>query len=114
MFIDHKAVLPLDFDGLRIIDYTGGRETSSSFAEITVPPGARHKVSWSRRSDKLYYVIAGLIDFRLDGKSKSMSPGDVCVVPQGARFDYTNSGSQDAKVILVHTPSFKLESEVFE
>ena len=114
MFIDHEAVPPLEFDGLRIADYTAGRDTSSSFAEITLPPGVRHKVSWSRRSDKFYYVVSGAIEFVLDEQTRRMSAGDVCVVPQGVRFSYSNASLTEAKLILVHTPHFKLECEVFE
>jgi hypothetical protein len=35
-------------------------------------------------------------------------------VPKGVRFSYSNPGPDEAKLILVHTPSFKLEYEVFE
>ena len=114
MFIAHDTVPPLDFDGLFIVDYTAGRDTRSSFAEITVPAGMSHRVSWSRRSDKYYYIVAGTIQFTLNGDVRTMSAGDVCLVPQGSRFAYWNSGSRDATLILVHTPSFKLECEVFE
>ena len=114
MFIEHDAIRPSDFEGLKIVDYSAGRDTSSSFAEITVPPGVRHRSSWSRRSDKYYYVVQGSIAFTLDGATRCMSPGDICIVSQGARFSYVNSTSNDAKLILVHTPSFSLDREVFE
>jgi hypothetical protein len=52
MFIRRSAVKPIDFNKLKIIDYTAGRENSSSLAEITAPPGVSHKMSWSNRSDK--------------------------------------------------------------
>jgi mannose-6-phosphate isomerase-like protein (cupin superfamily) len=113
-FIQHEAVQPLEFDGLKIIDYTAGRDTRSSLAEITVPAGVRHRSSWSNRSDKYYYVVEGNIEFTLNGESKSLSSGDICVVHQAVRFSYVNSGSNDVKLILIHTPSFKSECEVFE
>ena len=31
----------LEFDGLAIVDYTDGRDTGSSFAEITIPAGCK-------------------------------------------------------------------------
>ena len=114
MFIEHEAVKPLEFDGLKIVDYTAERESSSSFAEITVLPGVRHKFSWSNRSDKYYYVVEGSIEFTLSDQSKKLSPGDVCIVHQGVRFGYANPGPNEAKLILIHTPTFKLECEVFE
>ncbi len=114
MFIKYETMSPIDFSGLKIVDYTAGQENSSSFAEITVPAGISHKVSWSNRSDKYYYVIRGCIDFTINNETKKLFSGDFCIVTKGIRFSYTNSGSDDAKLILVHTPGFKLEYEMFE
>ena len=114
MFIKQKDIQSLSFDGLSIIDYTAGRDTQSSFAEITVPPGVRHKVSWSKRSDKFYYVIQGQVDFTIGNEKKILSAGDVCIVPKEVKFFYQNNGPEEAKLILVHTPDFQLEHEVFE
>ena len=114
MFIKQNEINPIEFDGLRIFDYTASQDTQSSFAEITVPPGISHKVSWSKRSDKYYYVIQGNINFTIGEEQKQMSSGDVCIIPKGVRFWYMNQGATDAKLILIHTPGFQLESEVFE
>ncbi len=114
MFIRHREKKPIEFDLLKIIDYTAAQDGSSSLAEITVPPGVSHKISWSKRSDKYYYLISGTLRFTLVDETADLYPGDVCLVPKGDRFKYTNIGSDDALLILVHTPSFHLESEVFE
>jgi mannose-6-phosphate isomerase-like protein (cupin superfamily) len=114
MLIKHEAIRPIEFDKLEIIDYTAGQDTSSSFAEIAVPVGVSHRSSWSNRSDKYYYVVQGSVVFTVNEVSSSLSSGDVCIIPRGVRFRYANAGSGDAKLILVHTPSFKLECEVFE
>ncbi|MBN1630178.1 MAG: cupin domain-containing protein [Thermoleophilia bacterium] len=114
MFIRQEGMAPLDFDGLAIFDYTAERDFSSSFAEITVPAGVRHKASWSTRSDKYYYVIQGNVHFAVGEEQHVLSSGDVCIVPKGVRFWYRNDGPDPAKVILVHTPSFDLACERFE
>ena len=54
MIIKHDAVNPIEFEGLEIMDYTAGQENGSSLAEITVPVGVSHRLSWSNRSDKYY------------------------------------------------------------
>jgi hypothetical protein len=56
MFFKHEELQPIEFDGMRIIDYTAGQDSSSSFAEISLPAGISHRFSWSNRSDKYYYV----------------------------------------------------------
>jgi len=114
MIVKHQEVNPIEFDNLRIIDYTAGQNHSSSFAEITVPVGVSHKLSWSNRSDKYYYVVEGDVTFTINEKTDNLSAGDFCIVPKGDRFRYTNASSKDAILILVHTPSFKLECEGFE
>jgi mannose-6-phosphate isomerase-like protein (cupin superfamily) len=114
VFIKQGGIDPIDFDRLAILDYTAGRDCSSSFAEITVPEGVRHKVSWSTRSDKYYYVVEGTVHFTIADEPDVLSQGDVCVVPKGIRFWYGNEGPRAAKLILVHTPAFDLASERFE
>ena len=114
VFIKQNEIKPIEFDGLQIFDYTANQDTQSSFAEITVPSGISHKISWSKRSDKTYYVIQGKVDFSIGEEQKQLSSGDVCIIPKGIRFSYINQGTEEAKLILVHTPSFQLESEVFE
>lgn len=111
--IYHDSVEPIDFDGLRIFDYTSGRPWSSSLAVIEVRPGARHKEAWSRRSDKYYLVTAGEIEFVIDGTQHAMAAWDFCFVRQGQRFSYVNGGSRPAMLVLFHTPGFDLDDEVF-
>jgi mannose-6-phosphate isomerase-like protein (cupin superfamily) len=49
----------------------------------------------------------------LDGETHQLNPGDCCIVLQGHRFSYENTTQETAKIILIHTPSFDLKSEVF-
>jgi mannose-6-phosphate isomerase-like protein (cupin superfamily) len=114
MIFKHEELQPIEFDGMKIIDYTAGQESSSSFAEITIPAGVSHRFSWSKRSDKYYYVVHGHVTFIVNDKVDNLSQGDVCTIPKGERFKYLNKGPDDAKLILIHTPSFKLECEAFE
>ena len=113
MIVTRDSVTPIDFTGLGILDYTAGLDTGSSFAVITVPPRASHAEAWSRRSDKYYYVTAGEVEFTLDGKRHTLATGDFCIVRQGQCFSYRNSGQKETELILVHTPSFDPDSEVF-
>lgn len=110
-----KSAIPLiDFGGLEIVDYTSGKDTSSSIAEITIPPGIRHPKAYSKKSDKYYYVVSGHVRFDVEDQSYELVPGDVCVILKEQRFSYGNASAEPAKLILVHTPAFDLQSEVFE
>jgi mannose-6-phosphate isomerase-like protein (cupin superfamily) len=103
----------IDFEGLQILDYTAGRDGGSSMALIHVPPGVKHRRAYSRRSDKYYLVIDGRLKFDLDGREYWLEAGDFALVPKGSQFQYENADDQTANVILVHTPAFKLDEEVF-
>ena len=99
--------------GLLIRDYTSGRETNSSLAVITVPPGIQHDETYSERSDKYYYVLSGSIQFTLERDEFDLVAGDFCQVHRGQHFHYKNRAMESAIIILFHTPSFELEAEVF-
>jgi len=114
MIVRRRALRPIDFGGLSIFDYTAEAGLSSSLAVIEVPPGVAHAESWSRRSDKYYLVIDGELQFSLEGEEISLGPGDFCFVQRGTRFTSVNRTVAPARLVLVHTPSFDLESEVFE
>ena len=113
MIVRRNSVEAIDFEGLRIHDYTAGGHTSSSLALIEVPPGARHREAWSKRSDKYYYVVAGRILFSLSGEEYDLASGDFCLVRQGRHSRYENRTGEPASLLLVHTPSFDLDSEMF-
>jgi quercetin dioxygenase-like cupin family protein len=113
MVLSRSAVSPVDFNGLRIFDYTAGRASGSSVAAIEVEPGARHAEAWSRRSDKYYLVTSGEIRFTLDSELHVLKAGDFAFVKRGQRFSYLNQSSELATLVLVHTPSFDLSEEVF-
>ena len=113
MIVTRKSLTPIDFDGLRILDYTAGQNLGSSLAVIEVPPATRHAEALSKRSDKYYLVIEGEVRFVLDGRACDINLGDFCFVRCGQRFSYSNAGSEMATLVLVHTPSFRLDDEVF-
>jgi mannose-6-phosphate isomerase-like protein (cupin superfamily) len=113
MIVRRHTLQPIDFGGLQIFDYTADAKRGSSLAVIDVPPGATHAEAWSQRSDKYYLVVAGRIDFTLQGERFELGAGDFCLVQQGARFSYANRSPASAQLVLVHTPSFDLASEVF-
>jgi mannose-6-phosphate isomerase-like protein (cupin superfamily) len=114
VIVKRASVAPLGFDGLQILDYTAGLGSSSSLAHIHVPPGTRHALSWSTRSDKYYYVLAGALSFWVDGEQTTLEAGDLCLVPKGRRFRYENLSEGPVELVLFHTPGFQLEAEVFE
>lgn len=113
MIVRRDAPQPFDFDGLTIRDYTAGQKTSSSLAIIEVTAGARHQRAYSKRSDKYYYLVSGKLQFTVGGTLCVLEEGDFCLIEKGQHFSYENASMEKATLLLFHTPSFDLDSEVF-
>jgi len=114
LIIRKRDVSEFDFHGLKIREYLAGSDEKSSFAVIEVPAGASHQLSWSKRSDKYYYIANGSIEFTIEGAPSTLDRGDFCIIRQGEKFIYANNSGKPATIVLVHTPSFMIDGEVFE
>lgn len=112
MIVRGDAVKTFDFNGLSIRAYTAGQATSSSLALIDVPVGSRHQRAYSKRSDKYYFLAHGELRFTVDGEAHDLRQGDFCLIAKGVRFSYENRSKERAMLVLLHTPSFDLDSEV--
>jgi len=113
MIVNRDSIEPTNFDGIQVLDYTAGINVSSSLAVMKVPPGGRHREAYSSRSDKYYYVALGDVQFTVEGLGHRLCAGDFVLVRRGQHFSYTNVTSETTTLILVHTPSFDMKSEVF-
>jgi mannose-6-phosphate isomerase-like protein (cupin superfamily) len=113
MVILGSSIEGFDFEGFEIRDYTPGFEAGSSVAEIVAPAGIRHSRAHSTLNVKLYWVLEGTVDFEIGGVEATLAVGDLPVVPRGTSFTYA-AGDAPAGLLLVHTPPFSLEHEIFE
>ncbi len=113
MLVRQADLAPIDFDGLKIFDYTANSKLRPSLAIIEVASGSKHAEAWSKRSDKYYLVIGGQIQFTLDDKEFILAAGDFCYVEQGNHFSYRNDAAEPATLVLVHTPGFDPDAEIF-
>lgn len=111
--IRRSEVEPLAFGDLHIWDYKPDRALGASLALIQVRPGAAHDRARSTRSDKYYYALNGLVEFRVGEIEYWLAQGDLLIVPRGEWFDYRNSGNETATMILVHNPPFSMDAEEF-
>jgi len=114
MVVRKTEITPFDFSGLEILDYTAKGNEKSSFAIVKVKPDVKHQLSWSKRSDKYYYVINGTIEFLINDEKSALHEGDFCSIKKGDKFQYWNGSNETVMMALVHTPDFKFEEEVFE
>ena len=113
IYVKDAKVTSFDFQGLQIRDFTGTLLDGASLAQIIVPRGAAHPKAKSNRSDKLYVGIDGVVRFLVEGKPVVLEPMDLLVIHQGEWFEYHDASDSGATLLLIHVPSFDMDSEVF-
>jgi mannose-6-phosphate isomerase-like protein (cupin superfamily) len=77
-----------------------------SLARARVPPGittARHALAVEER----YLIERGLGCVEIDGVETDVRPGDVVLIPRGARQRIRNLGEEDLVFLCVCTPRFE-------
>ncbi len=104
---------PFAFGDLQIWRYEPGRGASSSVALVQVKPGGAHGRARSTRSEQYCYVLSGLVEFEVGQITYWLTQGDLLIVPRGEWYDYRNTGPEVASLLVIHTPSFRLEAEQF-
>lgn len=113
MFLKRQETESLDFNGFEIMDYTAAIDYSSSLAVVAVPPNGYHPPAYSKRSDKIYFIIHGTLWFTVGDDEAILEEGDVSLVQRAEVFSYRNHAEDTARLVLIHTPSFDFSSEVF-
>lgn len=114
MIVKSSDTERLNFEGLPLIDYTSHQDSVSSFAKLEVASGSKHRIAWSRKSEKFYYVLKGQLVFMMDNKEYVANSGDLCIIPARTKFAYMNRSDGTAEVVLIHSPKIDMVNEVFE
>jgi mannose-6-phosphate isomerase-like protein (cupin superfamily) len=82
---------------------TGG---DFSLMERTVPPGARMPPPHRHvNCSEAFFVLDGTITFRLDEAELSGGAGDFLLVPRGAGHTFGNTGTEPARLLVLHAPA---------
>ena len=86
---------------------TGGKV--SVFEEIVAPnsgpPLHTHETQY-----EIFHVIAGHIQFEVDGKRTDVHSGGVALIPPGAKHAFINKGQEEAVIHFELLPSGNSES----
>lgn len=114
MIIKSNEIQSIEWEGLSITDFTSNQDTLSSFARIEISSGGKHKISWSKVSEKIYYVLSGQLHFMLDNRDHVVKRGDLCIVSVNTKFAYMNKSNNPVEILLIHSPKFDIENEIFE
>lgn len=75
-----------------------------SVAEIIVPIGADRTPRRSEKTHRLYVVLAGDIEFRVEGETLRLSRGDSLHVGTGEEYGFHNGGYEEGRLLLIRMP----------
>jgi len=107
-------------DGSTIRELAGPTRQSAdsrhqSLAEATVEPGGQTAEHFHRRSEEIYYFVAGAGRLRLggvDGGESPVSAGDCAVIAPGARHKLFNDGAVPLVLLCCCSPPYSDDDTV--
>ena len=97
---------PLNVLGMPLTMLCEARETGGAWSlfEEEVPFGMgppAHRHDW----DEAYYILAGEIDFEIDGQSVRASSGDFSYLPRNTVHGFKGASEAAAKVLIFAAPA---------
>lgn len=89
--------------------FKAGSETTKgrlSLMERTLPSAGRMPPLHAHSDcEEAYYVLAGEVTFRLDGREVAGGPGCSVLVPSGVPHSFGNTSHQEARLLVIHAPA---------
>jgi len=84
-----------------------GEQTGGAFfiAEVSVPPGGSTPPHIHRREEETFYVMQGTLSIQIGSKTLQASAGDCVYLPRGITHCFKNTGSGEAKFLVLVTPA---------
>ena len=89
---------------LRLLSPSIGNDGKVSIVECNTRAGAGAPPNQHVIDNECFYVLSGQYEFVLDGKSETHGPGSLVCVPNGKPHHFTNTGNDDAKMLIVTWP----------
>jgi mannose-6-phosphate isomerase-like protein (cupin superfamily) len=76
----------------------------SQVVVMTIPPGEEIGEEVHEGNDQLLVFIDGQGDAVLDGRTATVTPNDLVLVPAGTRHNFINTGSVPLRLVTVYAP----------
>jgi mannose-6-phosphate isomerase-like protein (cupin superfamily) len=102
-------------DGSEIRELAGppsGTASNQSLAEARVPPGAETIEHLHRRSEEIYYFLAGEGRMQLGDEVSPVRRGEAVVIPPGTRHKLWNPGAEPLVLLCCCAPPYSDEDTV--
>lgn len=71
---------------------------------MTLQPGEDIGAEVHEANDQVLHFVTGAVLAEIAGESRSVGPGDLVLVPAGVRHNFTNTGSEPARLYTIYGP----------
>jgi mannose-6-phosphate isomerase-like protein (cupin superfamily) len=86
-----------------------------SLMERTLPPGGRMPPAHSHvGNDEAYFVLGGIVEFRVAGQIFEGTNGAFVLVQAGESHTFGNTGDEPARLLVLHAPALDGYFEALE
>ncbi len=102
--VRHDEAKPFAFAEFTIRELSPKAFDLGSIAEVTVPIGADRPERVNEKTHRVYVCLRGDIEFRVEGETIHLRPGDVLHVATGERYGFHNGGYEEGTLLLVRVP----------
>ena len=82
---------------------TGSRQITEAL--VTLAPGFGHDFHRHPQQEEMLYVLSGTVEQWIEGEKRTLSSGDAVFVSRGVVHASFNTGTEDAKFLVVLSPS---------
>ena len=78
-------------------------ETAMTFGLVEIGPGQKNALHYHPNCEEHLYVLSGECDHSLDGERYQLSAGSLIRIPEGARHDAVNRGTEPVRCVIVYS-----------
>ncbi|MFA4860168.1 cupin domain-containing protein [Methanoregula sp.] len=91
---------------------SGAGSLGCSIAHAIVPPGESTLPHILGRSTELYYILSGTGEMHIGFEHGEVHPGQIILIPPGARQYIRNTGPGDLVFLCIVAPKWQADDEV--
>ncbi len=89
-----------------------GEEGAGTVYRVRIEPHQRTSVSYHRRAEEYYFVLAGRGTAVLNGRAYPLTAGDFLRLPPGTTHGFV-TGDESLDLLDVHTPGCRPDRDVY-
>lgn len=102
-------------DGSEIRELLAHRNSAirnQSLAEARIPVGGSTLEHFHRKTEEIYFIIAGSGKMRIENETREVKIGDAIAIPPGQKHKIWNTGEDVLKLLCCCAPAYEHEDTV--